>query len=81
MLVVPEATPLGSVMCVEVRPSLAAVVFILATNALTVVASHSARRVAMSAPESTSNPSRASSSVSVSPAVTGTSDSWLTAPS
>ena len=80
VLVVPEATPLGSVMCVEERPSLAEAVFILAAKALTVVASHSAKSVAMSAPLSTSNPSRAWSSVSDSPAETGTSDSWLTSP-
>ena len=80
MLVVAGSTPLGSVMCVEARPSLLAAAFILATNALTLPASQSARTVAMSAPESTNSPSRAWSSVSDSPAATGTSDSWLACP-
>ena len=51
----------GSLVSVDVRPSLAAVAFILATNALTLPA-------CQSAPESTNEPSRAWRSVSDSPA-------------
>ena len=80
LLVVPGSTPLGSVMWVEESPSFAAAVFILATNAFTLCASQSASSVAMSPPESIRRPSRAWSSVSDSPAETGTSDSWSANP-
>ena len=74
MLVVAGSTPVGSVMCVDVRPSAPAVALIFDTKALTLPASQSASTVAMSAPESTRRPSRASSSVSDSPAAMGSSD-------
>ena len=80
VLVVAGSTPVGSVMWVDVRPSAVAAVFILATKAVTLPASQSASTVAMSAPESMRSPSRTWSSVSVSPAAMGTSDSWLANP-
>lgn len=75
MLMMASSAPLGSVIRVCWRPRDTALRSIFVTKADVLPASQSARRVAMSLPESMRRPSSASSSVRDSPEETGTSGS------